>query len=67
MNIPSIAYINANGIGKSNQTKLAAVTVWCSKTGLTQVLDSRTVFNDTNVTAVGNKYLERFANENQAN
>lgn len=62
MNIPSVQKINA-----ANPTKLGRVTVRCAQGGLTDVLDSRTKNDDVNLTAVSQKYLERFANENQAN
>ena len=68
MNIRPIANINdANGIATTNKVKENSVTVWCTPTGLTQVLNSRVKTDAVNVGSVGDKYKEKFTQENPAN
>lgn len=67
MNINPISYINSTIVGTLNSVKEGAVSVWCTVTGKTQVLDSRTKFDAVNIGAVGSKYKEKFTGENPAN
>jgi len=67
MNIRPVAFINSAIVGTVNSVKENSVTVWCSQTGKTQVLDSRTKFAAVDIGSVGEKFKEKFTGENPAN